>query len=154
MGLIPSKRTWTGGYKAVGKTLETAQLVWRQCRALEEAGAFAVEIEVVPQQITAAIAERTGLFLISMGGGAGGPRAVPLHRGRAGPDRGATGRATPRSMPTSPTEHARLQEKRVAAMTAFADEVHSRRLSVARDGGGRRARGGGGVPRLARPAEG
>ena len=55
VGLIPSKRTWTGGFKAVGKTLETAQLVWTQCKALEEAGAFAVEIEVVPHAIAKAI---------------------------------------------------------------------------------------------------
>ena len=35
VGLIPSKRTWTGGFKAVGKTLDTAKLVWNQCVALE-----------------------------------------------------------------------------------------------------------------------
>ena len=35
-------------------------------------GAFAVEIEVVPHAITAAIAEKTDLFLISMGAGAAG----------------------------------------------------------------------------------
>lgn len=39
VGLIPSKATWTGGFKAVGKTLESAQRVWRQVKALEEAGA-------------------------------------------------------------------------------------------------------------------
>ena len=47
-GLIPSQATWTGGFKAVGKTLETAMLVWQQVKALEDAGAFAAEIEVVP----------------------------------------------------------------------------------------------------------
>ena len=72
VGLIPSKATWTGGFKAVGKTLDSAKLVWDQCLALEEAGAFAVEIEVVPHSITQAIAERTNLFLISMGAGAAG----------------------------------------------------------------------------------
>ncbi|MFD1807137.1 3-methyl-2-oxobutanoate hydroxymethyltransferase [Gemmobacter lanyuensis] len=71
VGLIPSKATWTGGFKAVGKTLESAQLVWNQCKALEEAGAFAVEIEVVPASVTDAIAEHSDLFLISMGAGSG-----------------------------------------------------------------------------------
>ena len=56
VGLIPSKCTWTGGFKAVGKTLETAKLVWSQIRALEEAGAFAAEIEVVPHSVAALIA--------------------------------------------------------------------------------------------------
>jgi 3-methyl-2-oxobutanoate hydroxymethyltransferase len=72
VGLIPSKRTWTGGYKAVGKTLESAQVVWNQVKALDAAGAFAAEIEVVPHSITKAIAERTDLFLISMGAGSSG----------------------------------------------------------------------------------
>src|SRR6185436_8039791 len=70
-GLIPSQATWTGGFKAVGKTAETARLVWRQVRALEEAGAFAAEIEVVPSEVAAAISARTSLVLISMGAGAG-----------------------------------------------------------------------------------
>ena len=70
-GLIPSQATWTGGFKAVGKTAETALLVWRQVKALEEAGAFAAEIEVVPADIASAISARTRLLMISMGAGAG-----------------------------------------------------------------------------------
>ena len=66
VGLIPSKATWTGGFKAVGKTLDSAKWVWDACVALQDAGAFAVEIEVVPHQITQAIAEKTDLFLISL----------------------------------------------------------------------------------------
>lgn len=30
VGLIPSKATWTGGFKAVGETADSALLVWRQ----------------------------------------------------------------------------------------------------------------------------
>jgi 3-methyl-2-oxobutanoate hydroxymethyltransferase len=71
VGLIPPKSTWTGGFKAVGKTLETALLVWRQVKALEEAGAFSAEIEVVPADVASAISRRTSLFMISMGAGAG-----------------------------------------------------------------------------------
>ena len=71
VGLIPPKTTWTGGFKAVGKTLETALLVWRQVKALEEAGAFSAEIEVVPAEVASAISKRTSLFMISMGAGAG-----------------------------------------------------------------------------------
>ena len=71
VGLIPSKRTWTGGWKAVGKTAESALAVWKRVRQLEDAGAFAAEIEVVPEPVASAIARRTSLFLISMGSGAG-----------------------------------------------------------------------------------
>ena len=71
VGLIPSRRTWTGGFKAVGKTFESAMTVWQQTKALEGAGAFAAEIEVVPASVAAAISNRTSLLMISMGAGAG-----------------------------------------------------------------------------------
>jgi 3-methyl-2-oxobutanoate hydroxymethyltransferase len=71
VGLIPTKRTWTGGWKAVGKTLESAKLVYDQVKTLENAGAFAAEIEVVPEAIATAMAKRTSLLLFSMGAGRG-----------------------------------------------------------------------------------
>ncbi|MCE2511367.1 MAG: 3-methyl-2-oxobutanoate hydroxymethyltransferase [Acidimicrobiia bacterium] len=71
IGFIPTHRTWYGGYRATGKTAESALRVWRQARALEDAGAFAAEIELVPEPVAAAISQRSSLFLISMGSGAG-----------------------------------------------------------------------------------
>ena len=71
IGFIPTHRTWYGGYRAVGKTADSALRVWRQARALEDAGAFAAEIELVPEPVAAAISQRSSLFLISMGSGAG-----------------------------------------------------------------------------------
>ncbi len=71
VGLIPSRRTWTGGWRAVGKTLESAKLVYEQVKTLESAGAFAAEIEVVPAAIAAEIAKRTSVLLFSMGAGTG-----------------------------------------------------------------------------------
>ena len=124
VGLIPSKRTWTGGFKAVGKTLETAQLVWNQCRALEEAGAFAAEIEVVPHAITQAIAERTGLFLISMGAGAAGHAQYLFSDDVLGQTRGKVPRHA-KVYADFAAEHDRLQQMRIKAMTAFATDVHS-----------------------------
>ena len=82
-GLIPSRRTWTGGFKAVGRTAESAAFVYRQVKELEHAGAFAAEIEVVPARVTAEIAKRTSLLLLSMGGGTGGRRPVPVLGRRA-----------------------------------------------------------------------
>ncbi len=123
VGLIPSKRTWTGGFKAVGKTLETAQLVWQQVKALEEAGAFAAEIEVVPHAITQAIAERTSLFLISMGAGAAGHAQYLSTDDVLGENTGHIPRHA-KVYADFAGEYARLQEKRIAAMRAFADDVH------------------------------
>lgn len=124
VGLIPSKATWTGGFKAVGKTLETAKLVWNQCKALEAAGAFAVEIEVVPHSITQAIAEKTDLFLISMGAGAAGHAQYLFTDDVLGQTKGRVPRHA-KVYADFAAEQARLQEMRVAAMTHFADDVHS-----------------------------
>jgi 3-methyl-2-oxobutanoate hydroxymethyltransferase len=123
VGLIPSKRTWTGGFKAVGKTLETAQLVWSQCKALEAAGAFAVEIEVVPHSITKAIAERTDLFLISMGAGSSGHAQYLFADDVLGQNRGKIPRHA-KVYADLATEYDRLQELRVAAMGRYVVDVH------------------------------
>jgi 3-methyl-2-oxobutanoate hydroxymethyltransferase len=124
VGLIPSKATWTGGFKAVGKTLESAQLVYKQCKALQAAGAFAVEIEVVPHSITQAIAEKTDLFLISMGAGAAGHAQYLFTDDVLGQTIGHVPRHAKRYADFA-AEYAALQEKRVTAMTAFATDVHS-----------------------------
>ncbi len=124
VGLIPSKRTWTGGFKAVGKTLDSAKLVWTQCKELAEAGAFAVEIEVVPHAITRAIAERTGLFLISMGAGAGGHCQYLFSDDVLGQNRGHLPRHA-KVYADFAAEQARLQALRVEAMGRFAADVHA-----------------------------
>ena len=71
-GLVPRKSTWTGGLKAVGKTLEEAMWVYREIKALEDAGAYAVEVEVIPEKLLAQISKRTTLLTSSIGAGSGG----------------------------------------------------------------------------------
>ncbi len=124
VGLIPSKRTWTGGYKAVGKTLETAKLVWAQCKALADAGAFAVEIEVVPHSITQAIARKTGLFLISMGAGSDGHCQYLFSDDVLGQNTGHLPRHA-KVYANFAAEFARLQDMRVEAMSRFVTDIHS-----------------------------
>ena len=124
VGLVPSKATWTGGFKAVGKTLDSAKRVWEQCVAHEEAGAFAVEIEVVPHSITEAIAEKTNLFLISMGGGAAAPAQYLFTTDVLGEGKGHTPRHA-KIYADFAAEHARLQDMRVTSMHQFAEDVHT-----------------------------
>lgn len=71
-GLVPRLSTWTGGLKAVGKTLDEALWVFRQIRAFEDAGAWAVEVEVVPAELLVQISSRTRLVTSSIGAGSGG----------------------------------------------------------------------------------
>ncbi len=71
-GLVPRKSTWTGGLRAVGKTIDEALWVYREIKALEEAGAYAVEVEVIPAELLAEISQRTTLMTSSIGAGSGG----------------------------------------------------------------------------------
>ena len=54
VGLVPQKARLTG-FRAFGKTLEEAQRLWRDVCDLEQAGAVAIEMEVVAEPIAAAI---------------------------------------------------------------------------------------------------
>ncbi len=71
-GLVPRLSTWTGGLRAVGKTLEEAIWVFEQIQSFEAAGAWAVEVEVVPAELLAQISKRTRLVTSSIGAGSGG----------------------------------------------------------------------------------
>ena len=71
-GLVPRRSTWTGGLRAVGKTLDEALWVYREIKALEDAGAYAVEVEVIPAELLAEISKRTSLLTSSIGAGGGG----------------------------------------------------------------------------------
>ena len=63
VGLVPSRNTFTGGFKAVGKTAAGALAMLNEVRAYEAAGAFAVEIEVVPVEVATAISQRVDILL-------------------------------------------------------------------------------------------
>ena len=71
-GLVPRLSTWTGGLKAVGKTIEEAIWVFEQIKSFEAAGAWAVEVEVVPAELLKEISCRTSLVTSSIGAGSGG----------------------------------------------------------------------------------
>jgi 3-methyl-2-oxobutanoate hydroxymethyltransferase len=123
-GLIPSQATWTGGFKAVGKTLDTALLVWNQVKALEEAGAFAAEIEVVPAEVASLISARTSLVMISMGAGAGCDAQYLFASDVLGANRGHVPRHA-KVYRNFAQEYDRLQVERVAAFKEYQADVAS-----------------------------
>lgn len=71
-GLVPRRSTWTGGLRAVGKTLDEAVWVYEEIKRFENAGAYAVEVEVIPAELLAEISRRTALMTSSIGAGSGG----------------------------------------------------------------------------------
>lgn len=124
VGLIPWHTTWTGGWKAVGKTVESAREVWSQVRRLEDAGAFGAEIEVVPVEIAGAIAQRSSLFLISMGSGAGCHAQYLFAEDILGINSWRYPRHSKRYVDLA-AEAERLQALRVGAFTDYVAEVRS-----------------------------
>jgi 3-methyl-2-oxobutanoate hydroxymethyltransferase len=58
--------------RAVGKTIEEAAWVYQEIKKLEAAGAWAVEVEVIPAELLVEISKRTSLLTSSIGAGGGG----------------------------------------------------------------------------------
>jgi 3-methyl-2-oxobutanoate hydroxymethyltransferase len=123
VGLIPSRNTWTGGFRAVGKTAESAMAVYRATKALEEAGAFGAEIEVVPAEMAIEISRRTSLFMVSMGAGTGGDCQYLFAEDMLGENTGHVPRHAKRYRNFA-AEYERLQQERVAAFSEFVADVH------------------------------
>jgi 3-methyl-2-oxobutanoate hydroxymethyltransferase len=124
VGLIPSKRTWTGGFKAVGKTGESAMQVFNAVKAYESVGAFGAEIEVVPSGVASEISKRTSLFMISMGAGTGCDAQYLFAEDVLGSNIGHYPRHAKRYRDFA-AENARLQRERIAAFTEFARDVET-----------------------------
>lgn len=132
VGLVPSRAGWTGGFRAVGKTADEALRVYRECVDLENAGAIAAEIEVVPAEVATEISRRLRrLSLWSMGSGAGCDAQYlfamdvlgdPTHRPRSGIEHVPRHSKVYRDFAA---EHARLQRERVTAFGEYRADVES-----------------------------
>ena len=125
VGLIPSRRTWTGGYKAVGKTADSAMQIMEAVRQLEAAGAFGAEIEVVPVEVAEAISKRTSLFMLSMGAGTGCDAQYLFAEDILGVNRGHMPRHS-KIYRDFAAEYDRLQAERIAAFKEYVADVESR----------------------------
>lgn len=123
VGLVPSRATWTGGFRAVGKTADQALAIYRECQAYEAAGAFAVEIEVVPEEVATEISSRMDrLLLWSMGAGAGCDAQYLFAMDILGEHRGKIPRHS-KVYRNFAAEYDRLQRERVAAFAEFRADV-------------------------------
>ena len=69
VGLIPGHANWIGGFRAIGKTADEALGVLQHALELDDAGAIAVELEVVPTKVAEIITKKVNLLTISMGSG-------------------------------------------------------------------------------------
>lgn len=71
IGLTPQSINAFGGFKVQGKSLEAAQKLIEDAKAVEEAGAFAVVLECVPEKLAKMVTEAVNIPTIGIGAGAG-----------------------------------------------------------------------------------
>lgn len=124
VGIVPARATWTGGFRAVGRDADTAIRLYQECKAYQEAGAIAVEIEVVPAEVASAISERLDILLWSMGSGSGCDAQYLFAEDILGEGKTRVPRHA-KVYRDFAAEYARLQAERVAAFEEFAADVQS-----------------------------
>ncbi len=71
IGLTPQTINTIGKVRVQGKTLDQARSLIADAYAVQEAGAFSMVLELVPEQLAAAITERMRIPTIGIGAGAG-----------------------------------------------------------------------------------
>ena len=123
-GLVPRKSTWTGGLRAVGKTLDEALWIYREIKRLEEAGAWAVEVEVIPAALLAEISKRTKLLTSSIGAGSGGDIQFLFAEDILGNNRPPYPRHSKQYRNLYKMREA-MQAERIAGFSEFAQDVRS-----------------------------
>ena len=69
IGLTPQSSGQLGGFKAQGRTAETAMDLIQDARAIEEAGAFALLVEAVPPEVCRIIRDDLSIPVYSIGAG-------------------------------------------------------------------------------------
>ncbi|MEM7426208.1 MAG: 3-methyl-2-oxobutanoate hydroxymethyltransferase [Pseudomonadota bacterium] len=124
LGLVPPKATWTGGYRAVGRTAGQAANLWQQLKDFENAGAFAVELEVVAADLAAEFTTRTSLLTISLGSGDGCDAQYLFSADILGENRGHIPRHA-KVYRNFAAERDRLQQERVSAYREYISDVQN-----------------------------
>lgn len=69
LGLTPQSASALGGFRLQGRTATQAKKIIDDAQALEDAGAMAILLELVPDQVCQLITERSGIPIISLGSG-------------------------------------------------------------------------------------
>jgi 3-methyl-2-oxobutanoate hydroxymethyltransferase len=117
IGLTPQSINKLGAYRVQGKTAEAARQLLDDARALEDAGAFAIVLEVVPREIATLITQSVSIPTIGIGAGAGCDIQVLVLHDMLGLSFGKLARFV--------RPYANLHEVMTEAVTRFADDVRN-----------------------------
>jgi 3-methyl-2-oxobutanoate hydroxymethyltransferase len=115
VGLTPQSVNAFGGYPVQGRGEEAAQQLLRDAKAVQDAGAFAVVLELVPAELAAEVTTMLHVPTVGIGAGAECDAQVLVWTDMAG----MTGGRLPRFV----KQYARLREVLGDAARSFADEV-------------------------------
>ena len=126
LGMVPRHVTWTG-YRAIGRTVDEARDLYRRMKDLENAGAYAAELEVVPHNLATHLCSQTRMLLMSLGSGPGCDTQFLFSDDILGdyderPPRHA------KAYRDFVAEHRRLQAERVAAFSEYIADVQQGRF--------------------------
>ena len=97
-------------------------MIWTQVQEFENAGSFAVEIEVVAAGLATEITKRTSMLMISLGSGGGCDAQYMFSADLLGENRGHIPRHA-KTYRNFAAERDRLQDERVAAYSEYIADV-------------------------------
>jgi 3-methyl-2-oxobutanoate hydroxymethyltransferase len=130
LGMVPRHATWTN-VRAIGKTPTEAKRLYDQLKRLENAGAYAAELELVPHQLAAYLCKKTSMILMSLGSGTGCDTQFLFSDDILGDYDERIPRHA-KAYRNFRQEYQRLQKERVAAFKEYASDVESGRFPEAR----------------------
>ena len=118
IGLTPQSVNVLGGYRVQGRGDEAAHRLLQDAKALQQAGAFAVVLEVVPSEVAAQVTHELDIPTIGIGAGPGCDAQVLVWQDMAGLRTGAKAAKFVK-------EYADVAGVLTDAATRFADEVRT-----------------------------
>jgi 3-methyl-2-oxobutanoate hydroxymethyltransferase len=125
IGLTPQSVNQLGGYKVQGKTPAAAVRLINDAVALQEAGAYAVVLELVPAQLALVISERIEIPTIGIGAGPGCDGQVQVLHDILGLFTGF--------LPKHAKRYAEIGAAVVAAIREYADDVREGRFPTEKE---------------------
>jgi 3-methyl-2-oxobutanoate hydroxymethyltransferase len=119
VGLTPQTATALGGWKAQGRTAGAAARIAEEALALQEAGCFALVFEAIPAAVTEELMPHLQIPVIGIGAGPATDGQVLVFHDLLGIRDGLGARFVKR--------YANLQHEMNAGVTAYAEDVRTRR---------------------------
>jgi 3-methyl-2-oxobutanoate hydroxymethyltransferase len=126
LGMVPRHATWTN-FRAIGKTATEARQLYEQMKRLENAGAYAAELELVPHKLASYLCRKTSLLLMSLGSGSGCDSQFLFSDDILGDYAERIPRHA-KAYRSFLKEYQRLQNERIAAFKEYAADVKSGRF--------------------------